>query len=145
MAKTTDIPICYLLMRNDLASLGMGKACAQAHHNGVVFAGYMLSARHITKEYRALYRQWLRQAHQGYGTVLTLETSGKDMSSVVEMANLAKIPALVINDPDYPIVDGRVCHHIPLDTCAFVFGRKSEVSPLLSRFGLFPESNPAAR
>jgi len=27
----------------------------------------------------------------------------------------------VVHDPTYPLVDGEVVHHIPLDTCAYIF------------------------
>jgi hypothetical protein len=46
----------------------------------------------------------------------------------------------VVHDPTYPIVDGDVVHHIPLDTCAYVFVPNKEkdefASMMLKRFPL---------
>lgn len=137
MAIADSLPVCYLIMRNDLKSLGMGKGCAQAHHNGVAFATYMLDRRR-SKADRALYREWASQTSQGYGTVLTLAADGDTMRRIVELAGKAGFASLVLNDPTYPLIDGKVCHAFPLDTCAYVFGRKGDLEPLLGRFPLFP-------
>jgi hypothetical protein len=48
----------------------------------------------------------------------------------------------VVHDPTYPILDGEVVHHIPLDTCAYVFVPNKEndkfASTILKKFSLHP-------
>lgn len=126
--------VLYILMRNDLASMNSGKAIAQGSHAANAFV-YHLQA--FAQVYNAKptdsglpvlngFSSWENSTPQGFGTVLTLE--GK-MSSIYDTVDIFKklgYIASVIHDPTYPLVDGEVVHHIPLDTCAYVFVPEKE-------------------
>jgi peptidyl-tRNA hydrolase len=143
------LPVLYILARNDLASMNPGKLAAQASHasNAFVFAyhEYMRNsavdqANVSTVGLNKAFNQWQNSTLQGFGTVLVLEGSMTDISDVVKtMANMNYM-AEVIHDPTYPIVDGNIVHHIPLDTCAYVFVPDKltdhTASYFLGKFGL---------
>lgn len=142
--------VLYILMRNDLASMNPGKAIAQGSHaaNAFVyhFNGYAqeYNAKPVREGIETAtmngFNEWERSTTQGFGTVLTLEAKMADIQSVVSIFKGLNYVAGVVHDPTYPIVDGDVVHHIPLDTCAYVFIPNKEkdefASMLLKRFPL---------
>lgn len=143
MKYTEDPVVLYILMRNDLNSLNPGKACAQAAHAANQFVGkftsrfnrtYANERSDVEIEFRDLYNEWRTQTPDWYGTTIVLEGSGANIENYIDQQTPGLYNGLVI-DPTYPIRDGEVTHHIPLMTCAYVFGRKSEIR-LSSEFGL---------
>lgn len=142
--------VLYILMRNDLASMNAGKAMAQASHasNAFVhhFHGYAQEYNSTTVHESIQtatmngFNEWENSTHQGFGTVLTLEARMADITPVVSIFKSMGYVAGVVHDPTYPIVDGEVVHHIPLDTCAYVFVSYKEkdefASMLLKKFPL---------
>jgi peptidyl-tRNA hydrolase len=144
------LPVLYILARNDLASMNPGKLAAQASHasNAFVFAYHEYvrnsSANQVdeyTSKLNKAFNQWQNSTSQGFGTVLVLEGSMPDIAETVNtMANMNYM-AEVIHDPTYPIVDGSVVHHIPLDTCAYVFVPDKltdhNASYFLGKYGLY--------
>jgi hypothetical protein len=86
------------------------------------------------------FNEWEQSTTQGFGTVLALEARMADIIPVVSIFNAMGYVAGVVHDPTYPIVDGEVVHHIPLDTCAYIFvpnKEKDEIATvLLKRFPL---------
>ena len=150
------LPVLYNLMRNDLPSMNTGKGMAQSTHVGSAFAYEMLVGKFPNAEANtyndSLYKQWLAETSQGFGTVLTVELNEEKMRRAVDIARELHLVARVVHDPSYPIlippelgmalVDANIewsefdspvkigeRHNyvtIPLDTCAFVFGDKND-------------------
>lgn len=127
------MPVLYILMRNDLDSMNCGKAIAQGSHasNAFVheFHAFMQevngkSKNHDMKKIEELNRafvEWENSTDQGFGTVLVLEGKYQNIKNTVDtMFNFGYISGMVF-DPTYPILDGETVHHIPLETCGFVF------------------------
>lgn len=142
--------VLYILMRNDLNSMNAGKAIAQGSHASNAFVHHFHG---FAQEYNAKtvhegihtatmngFNEWENSTQQGFGTVLTLEGRMSDFYPIVNIFKSLGYIANVVHDPTYPIVDGEVVHHIPLDTCAYVFVPNKEkdefASTLLKRFNL---------
>lgn len=131
-------PVCYILMRNDLASMVPGKGMAQSAHASSAFAEDMKLIK-VEIKLAELYKLWLATSDQGFGTVLTLGVNEVEMRATVKVVHAldADVVADIIHDPSYPLKDGDFTHYIPLDTCAYVFGDKND--PLLAAVvGNFP-------
>lgn len=124
----------YVLMRTELQSMNPGKACAQAAHaaNQCVF-----EARELAGNATAiLLAKWEGQSGRGFGTTITLGVNETMMRERVALAQLAGLHSGIVHDPSYPIRDGEVIHLLPLDTCAFVFGSRADVMPILGDLDL---------
>lgn len=142
--------VLFLLMRNDLASMNAGKAIAQGSHASNAFVQhYNAFCQEVNGNPVNLdrsvgtinaFNEWERETTQGFGTVLTLEGRMKEFVPVVEVFKELGYIAGVVHDPTYPIVDGEVVHHIPLDTCAYIFVPNKEqdmyAEALLRKFPL---------
>lgn len=124
----------YVLMRTDMASMNAGKAVAQGGHAVTValMQGYE-SPRH-----REELMAWSRETVQRFGTKITLGVNEAQMRSAVKAAQDLGLNAQIIHDPEYPLIDGDVVHLIPLDTCGYVFGTKSQVEHILGPLPLMP-------
>ena len=121
------IPVLYILMRNDLDSLNPGKAMAQASHASNAFVHSVEPAYNVDE---VLFRTWEESTPQGFGTVLVLSVNEEQMETAVKVAEsfgVDKFPCGIVHDPTYPILDGEVCHYIPLNTCGYIFGDKDDV------------------
>lgn len=130
--------VFYVLMRSDLASMNNGKASAQAAH-AQKHADVDIKERAIFgDEVKERYLRWEQQTPQGFGTTICLEVDERQMRGAVDLLRRAQVAAGVVHDPTYPLVDGKVVHQIPLDTCGWAFGSSEELRPLLSQFGLHP-------
>lgn len=141
--------VLYIIMRNDLVSMNPGKAIAQGSHASNAFVHqYHEAARswaslgknEWVEQTNSAFTEWENSTRQGFGTVLVLEGSMRDIAPRIDLARGMGYIASVVHDPTYPIVDGAVVHHIPLDTCAFVFVPNKEtdnrVVPILAQFSL---------
>jgi len=127
-------PVLYILMRNDLDSLNPGKAMAQASHASNQFVHNIKEGGMIDYE---LFNMWSNETTQGFGTVLVLSVNEAQLQSSIMMAEKHLSHCGIVHDPTYPIQDGAVVHHIPLDTCGYVFGDKDD--PVINAIlGLFP-------
>jgi peptidyl-tRNA hydrolase len=129
----TNNPVLYILMRTDLASMNPGKAVAQGAHAANQFV-YELQLR----EKEDVYYEWEKSTEKGFGTTICLSVDEAMMNKIVEFAVEAGYIAGIVHDPTYPLVDGKVVHQLPLDTCGYVFGRKEDLAALLSQFNLMP-------
>lgn len=143
-------PVLYILMRNDLDSLNVGKAIAQGSHASNAFIDKFYatmqeysvdsSKNEIAEKLNADVRKWETSTSQGFGTVLVLEGSIVDIRETIEQVKDRGYICDIIHDPTYPIKDGAVVHHVPLDTCAYVFVPEFETDTkarnLLSIFNL---------
>ena len=145
-------PYLYILMRSDLDSLNTGKAVAQGAHAANQFSYDMhqlqdaipddsdiMTGPLATPEndrLRLLFEQWESSTPQGFGVTICLDVIGYQLPLVVEAAKRMNCAAGVTHDPSYPLLDGKVLHLLPLDTCGYVFGDKSDLRILLGQFDL---------
>lgn len=115
--------VLYILMRTDLGSMNPGKAMAQANHA----YGAMKKAIRSNIVVQPLYHEWIDQTEQEFGTTLVLGGSEAKIENALFKAGYhANVLSGWVHDPSYPITDGAVVHHIPINTCAFVFGTKED-------------------
>ena len=127
-------PVLYILMRNDLDSLNPGKAMAQASHASNQFVHNIKEGGMIDYE---LFNMWSNETNKGFGTVLVLSVNETQLQSCIMMADKHLAHCGIVHDPTYPIQDGEVVHHIPLDTCGYIFGDKDD--PMINAIlGLLP-------
>ena len=127
-------PVLYILMRNDLDSLNRGKAMAQASHASNQFVHNMKNGGTIDYE---LFNMWSDETTQSFGTVLVLSVNETQLRSCIMMADKHLAHCGIVHDPTYPIQDGEIVHHIPLDTCGYIFGDKDD--PMINAIvGLLP-------
>ena len=136
-----SFPVLYILMRTDLDSMNSGKGMAQASHASNAFVKAMqpdMTKAVIKVDH--LFNKWEDETSQGFGTVLVLGVNELEMRTAVTMTSRLGFAADVIHDPTYPVRDGEICHTLPLDTCAYVFGDKNDpvLSALLGNFNLHP-------
>lgn len=147
-------PYLYILMRSDLDSLNPGKMVAQGAHaaNQFTFEMERIEDRVNTdkdnpqlapstlpgeRSQYNLFTQWQSSTKQGFGVTICLDVTGRELPLVVAFAKRAGLSAGITHDPSYPLSDGQVTHLLPLDTCGYVFGDKTELRVLLSQFNLF--------
>lgn len=141
-------------MRNDLSSLGVGRACAQASHASNAFIHKFGQRGDVIA--------WSHQTPQGFGTAIVLSTDIDDIVETLDGCNNAGFNVYdTIVDPDYVVSiptelvrflnDGdtrikiepsktdptKYLIHRSEVTCAYVFGDKEQLSPILSKFPLY--------
>ncbi len=76
-----------------------------------------------------------------FGTVLTLAVTAAQMRQAAALAPLLNLHAKITHDPTYPIRDGDRYITAPVDSCAYVFARKSEAKPVVGTFDLLHEKH----
>lgn len=155
-------PVLYILMRNDVASLTVGRQMAQASHAASAIASRMERLGRQIPENRNIgvnrtiaYECWLdweRSTKQGFGTTIVLSVSEKEMRDTITVALMARsqeksFTAGIITDPTYAVKDGDITHIVSLDTCGYILGdRDSEALKLLTQdFKLAGEDTPPWR
>lgn len=121
-------------MRTDMISMNPGKAVAQGAHaaNQCIFEAELKTGDPIQN----LVVEWENQTKKGFGTTITLGVSEKEMRAAVMVAQAMGIHSNITHDPTYPLIDGEIVHLLPLDTCAYVFGRKEDLRFILGNFKL---------
>jgi len=140
----SDIPGQIILMRSDMASLNAGKGMAQAAHASSVMAARFENASRgddpiVISHLLPVYEEWQQTTVQQFGTCLVLDGIDEDtIRETMDAVSLTSLYGEIIHDPTYPVLDGTVCHHIPINTCAVIFGMKSETDsiPALQRLRL---------
>ena len=90
-------------------------------------------------------REVANGAKRTFGTVLTLAVTAAEMRQAVSLGQLLGLHAGITHDPTYPIFldDGgkTVVVTAAIDSCAYVFGRKSACAPVLNQFDLLSEKH----
>ena len=139
-------------MRNDLPSIGSGRACAQASHAANAFIHEWGNPKKID---RGDVDEWRHQTKQGFGTAIVLSANKAQIEKVLKSR---VIPQGWVIDPDYvvsvsvelrPYLKGiineisdsdptKLLLHRSEKTCAYVFGLKEELEPLLGELPLYP-------
>jgi peptidyl-tRNA hydrolase len=112
-------------MRTDVPDYMPGKAMAQANHAGTQFVGKAM--RRSEKDrmgFEKHFLEWYAEA-QGFGTCIVLGCTHREMLTRTAIAAGLGLTTGTIHDPTYPIRDGHMIKTLPIDTCSYVFGRKS--------------------
>ena len=140
--EIVDPIICYVLVRTDTPGpASLGRMCAQVHHCGTQMTEELRAKNY--PELNELYAEW--QEDRTFGTVLTLAVIASEMRQAVSFAQLIGLHAGITHDPTYPIFlkDGDRTQVVtaPVDSCAYVFGCKSQCQPVLGRFDLLNEKH----
>lgn len=138
-------PYLYVIMRTDMDSMNAGKGMAQSNHAGIAFVkkieeirasliediknnieSHDRSSKEIVVE---MYDTWKRQTKQGFGNTVTLDASKYSNRLQFFLEDYVinhEFPCVweVVDDPSYPIRDGRVTHAVDIPTCAYFFSDK---------------------
>jgi len=143
-----EMPILFVLMRTDMASMNPGKAMAQACHAANQMTYFVNSGTCTTistdDPLLVMKTEWEKQA-LGFGTTIVLD--GKSESNIRDIIDRLTVESWdsgdvlygVVHDPSYPIRDGAVTHFLPIDTCGWVFCRKgSRYHKMLEGLELHP-------
>ena len=118
--------VLNILMRNDMASMNAGKGMAQSSHA----YGALKKAIRESIKMQPAYLEWMGQTPQEFGTTIVRAANQETIASVLDEIKRWHMPVVAgwVHDPEYPVRDGEVTHLIPVDTCAFVFGEKEDVT-----------------
>lgn len=143
----------YILMRNDLESMSYGRAAAQASHASNAFV-YKYGKRTDVQ-------RWQKQTAQGFGTAIVLSVDELELTNVLTEAKRLKLPHESVVDPDYGVkttwelfklldtdkytryrsadttTESAVVFYRSEITCAYVFGVKDELTPILGHLKLY--------
>ncbi len=128
----------YVLMRQDVPDYLSGKAMAQANHAGTKMVMDALSSGDY--DLVELVNQWGAEGG-GFGTCIVLGVTAPEMRQAVTLGKLMGLHAGIVHDPSYPLRDGEKIQTIPLDTCGFLFGSKSDCAPIVGKFPLLRDKN----
>lgn len=151
-------PYLYILMRTDLPSMGLGKSVAQGAHAANQFTEeHVIQPLMKGKTVDEMVTSWRTATPDGFGTTISLGVTGEQMNSVVIAAEKLGFKAGVVTDPSFPYLvdkeifplidkalhaippvflkDSVVCFRVE-ESCAYVFGQKTELKILLGQFGL---------
>lgn len=122
-------PTLYILMRDDLESMNMGKGIAQGSH----------ATNDFEQTYQRVDRDDLHggafidavdewREDRSFGLCYTLACRPDQWEFIMSLLDDGSTwRGGVIHDGTYPINDGETTHYIPLDTCAWVFAWPSEL------------------
>lgn len=141
-------------MRTDLPSMQSGRAVAQASHASNAFIKEWGNLK--GKVHRHDVNEWSNQTLQGFGTVVVLSMTKEQIETVLK-SNI--IPHGRVIDPDYvvsvsselkPYLNSRKIKIIDDEnnpsrillsreemTCAYIFGDKETLKPLLGEYPLY--------
>lgn len=126
--------VLYVLMRTDLLDFSPGKGMAQANHAGTQFI--KRAALLTDHSFRCHFEEWF-DAADGFGICVVLGVTRRQLFERIETAHGLGLCASIVHDPSYPMRDGDLIQHLPVDTCGFVFGRKSRCQLALGGLSLF--------
>jgi hypothetical protein len=144
----------YILMRTDLPSLSTGRAAAQASHASNAFIHKFGGREDVIR--------WQAQTPQGFGTAIVLSAGFRDITETIRECHGAGFGVCdTVIDPDYVVpISSELVTFLNTDdtrfevetsatdpnksfihrsevTCAYVFGDKERLAPILSRFPLY--------
>lgn len=159
------LPVLYVFVRTDLASMSPGKAQAHSGHAANAFIHkHVVQPMRVGKDVRPSVLEWMAATPYGFGTQINLKAGWDDVVNTVaawsETGGMAGNIAELVIDPTYPYIvdseiatfidskvhtadpidlgDGRVlCHRHEL-TAAYLFGYKSELEPYVGKYPLHP-------
>ena len=121
----------YVLMRNDLKSLGAGKAAAASNHAGTVMSYWV--RHHGNRAQKQLFSLWENQA-QGAGVCIVLSCDEETMKWCVHAIQALKDQGCssgVWHDPTYPSTTERGFCLIDVSVAGWALGPKNLLAPVL--------------
>lgn len=126
--------ILYIIMRTDLASMNPGKGMAQSSHAYGALKKYIKD----NPGTRQAFLSWMSQTPQEFGTTIVLGGTLAEIHEALAKLWWLNVPVAAgwVHDDTYPIRDGDVTHLIPLDTCAFILGTKTDCAGVLGKLEL---------
>lgn len=128
-----DPVIQYIIIRNDMDSMTPGRACAQAAHA----ANHCVKTLESRDDMRDL-REWETQTPSGFGTTIVLQANWHMMNLIRDALSMNEtFPYDIVEDPEYHVQDGEVTHLLPVATCMWIFGRKSQIESYVSHLDLY--------
>ena len=140
-------------MRNDLGSLGPGRAAAQASHAANAF----IHKHGNTKDAKT----WAASTPQGFGTAIVLGATLEQIELITNVAHAKGFYTEQVIDPDYAItISAEILPFLRQDmkgikieqsekdptkyiihrqeiTCAYIFGNKEDLAPILGELPLY--------
>jgi peptidyl-tRNA hydrolase len=149
----------YILMRNDLPSMNVGRAMAQASHASNAFIHEYGHLKEV--------KSWQNQTTQGFGTAIVLSANKDEIRECLSQAHERKLPHRTVLDPEWKfevskevyelinlnalIPDGSVQPN-PIQAkdpnyviltkhewaCAYIFGEYEQTYWVLGRLPLHP-------
>lgn len=150
----------YILVRTDTKSLNPGKGMAQVAHaanqlSEMALKGAKATANAYSSEdlkdandqltmLKHGYAEWVGEGedYRGFGTTIVLASETPDQDFEWVRSELVRRQCHagmgIVVDPTYPIRDGAVTHLVSFPTCMWVFGRVSDLQPVLGIFDLHP-------
>ena len=133
----------YILMRNDLASMSPGRACAQASHaSNHCVAELRKNPDYESGWFQTMLDTWEQSTKQHFGTAIVLAVSNNELSKIwaslaLNTASSDNLAFGITHDPSYAVKDGLTTHYIPLDTCGWIFGWGEEIKSFVSHLPLY--------
>lgn len=119
-------------MRSDMVSMNPGKGMAQASHAANAFVKFAKNKSYDISG-------WENSTPQGFGTVYVLDGGTiSEMHEAIDPLIEQGFIAEFVNDPSYPIIDGKVFHSINIDTCAYVYCEPRYENIIKKYLGHFP-------
>lgn len=134
MTDLVDPMVLYVLMRTDVPDYVPGKAMAQANHAGTQFI--IRAAQFEDRSFTKHFDEWISEGDM-FGTCIVLGCTHLQMKTRLGIAHGLGLLTGIVHDPTYPIRDGHTMFTAPIDTCGYVFGRKSRCSLALEGLSLF--------
>lgn len=157
-----DIPVLYVFVRTDLASMTPGKAQAHSGHAANAFIN-----QHYIKQLNrgngiaTPVLEWMAATPFGFGTQINLKGEWEDVvGTAAVVSESGKGVCEIVTDPTYPYIvdreivglidpklhsveptqldDGRWLCHRHQHTAAYIFGYKSELEPYVGQYPLHP-------
>lgn len=126
-----DPHVLYILMRDDMASMTPGRACAQASHATSLFEK---DALHPPLFQRVA--EWRRGLF--FGAAVVLAASEDDIRSIVgKIDEDSGVFWNLCYDPDYKVRDGDAIFKISALTCAYIFCKVSFKEKHFNHLNLF--------
>jgi len=138
-------PALYIFMRNDMASLTSGRACAMASHATSQFEhtikketeGHDGDLAKASARLEYLYKKWKGEGY--FGTTIVLSATLYDIERLEDSCDIRQFPQSddeiweddffihydYVIDQSYRVEDGDSYHVLPVKTCFYMFGDRN--------------------
>lgn len=148
----------FLLIRNDMDSMTLGRSCAMASHITDHFRNEILNNPGATKEIQNFIidrvRDWTLTTNQGFGTVYVMGITGEALFGITDeilrfiteasfkydveepLLALGMYNTGVTTDPEYHVIDGTTTHLLPVDVGGYIFGDSEKIMNYLRSRGI---------
>ena len=136
MSTRDDQHRLYVIMRTDVASLGTpGKSGPQFCHAQSEATAFH-AGNGATDAQRAAYAAWQAQSSFSFGSTIAKGAGLPQILNTLDTLKAMGVPCGLVVDETYPLPDGDVVHLLEMPTCAWCFGDKTLLAPLLGHIPL---------